>query len=100
MSDESKREPKKRLFLYTDEADLSEEMAAALVANGFVPIKVRDVTQVKIVEPSLFEHLDGASIDAMGAAALDVIAKNSANTGWVAQHFVHHLLRRLQTVRG
>lgn len=61
----------KRLLLHV--GDLPPETITVLLANDFVPVKVDDLSRVRIVDPVISMSLDGATIDAAGAVALDTL---------------------------
>ena len=78
------------IILYTEAAEISEEVLSAMPAAGYLPVKVSDPGAVRVLEiPSCVANSD---MDAITVAALVSI---KAYGGAAAQSFGSHLAKLL-----
>lgn len=66
------------IFLYRADARLSKQALAALIDNGFIPIKVKSLDSVRVM-PSALPPLVGS--DQATAALLDSVGANTHTAG-------------------
>lgn len=93
---ETKVSDRKSLFLYTDQTELSDEMKAAMLEAGFVPIKVADLAQHKIISAPIRVEVTAEHMDLVTQVALSTI---NSYGGSVAESFGSRLAKLLLKAR-
>jgi hypothetical protein len=77
--------PRPVIFLYTEAAQIADDVRAGMIEAGYLPVLVADVNEVKILTAPL--AVEATDLSAITVAALDAIVKSSGSTMSWASHF-------------
>jgi hypothetical protein len=80
------------IILYTDAAEISSEVLAAMPAAGYLPVKVADANAIRVLDIPVGAHV--AEMDLITQAALYAI-KQHLSSGGVQQTFGNKLATML-----
>lgn len=77
--------PRPSIVLYTDAAAIDDDVKAAMIEAGYLPVRVSDVDAVRIMPVT--HGIDAGDMSAITAAALEAVAKHGtqdvpARFGW------------------
>lgn len=89
-------ETRSTIFLYTDAAQIDARTKKAMVAAGFLPVKVATLDAVKFLEPQV--PVPAAEVSEILRAALDALMNGGGSQGYLSsaqQYFTRSLARRL-----
>lgn len=85
------------IFLYTDDAQLDDDVRAKMIEAGYLPVKVADVDGVRMLPTSV--SVDTSEVSAITAAALDAIIKSAESTTTWAASFGANVARNLRAAK-
>ncbi len=83
------KRPRPVIFLYTEAAQITDDVHAAMIEAGYLPVRVADVNEVKILTAPL--AIEATDLSAITAAALDTITTSTIAAG----HFGTTLAKKL-----
>ncbi len=69
------KKPRPVIFLYTEATHIPDDLRAAMIESGYLPVCVADIHEVKILRAPL--AVEATDLSAITAAALDAIVSSS-----------------------